>query len=222
MSECTDTMMIRGKRDISARRWIVSFAVFMAAAGALYMLSRGADPPARFDVLLLLLLYTSVACTFLPLPTAWIILWAARETGPLSVALVGAAGTCIANLHDYYILNYLFGLDRIGRVRDRNFYRSAVKWFERAPFLTLSAASFLPIPIDVVRILAVSTGYSRLWYTLATFTGRFPRYLLLAWLGYELKLSNRAIFIVFIATVLIGAVKGISKLAGKRRKVEGR
>jgi membrane protein YqaA with SNARE-associated domain len=219
MSDCPDITAPGKPRDISARRWILSFAVFIAAAGALYLLSREVEPLARFEVLLILLLYTSVACTFLPLPTAWIILWAARETDPLSASIIGVAGTCIANLHDYYIINHLFGIDRIGRVRDKGFYRSAVKWFERAPFITLSVASFLPIPVDVVRILAVSTGYSRLKYTLATLTGRFPRYLLLAWVGYELKLSNRAIFYVFVATVLIGAIKGLSKLR-KRNAAE--
>lgn len=217
MSECPDAAVIRETRDISARRWIASFAVFLVVAGALYLLSREVDSFAPFEIMLLLLLYTSVACTFLPLPTAWIILWAARETDPLSVALIAAAGTCMANLHDYYILNYLFGLDRIGKLKDKGFYLSAVKWFERAPFLTLTIASFVPIPIDIVRILAVSTGYSRVKYTLATFAGRFPRYLLLAWLGYELKLSNKAIFYVFLATVLIGAIKGLSKLLEKRR-----
>ena len=220
MIEYPELTVPQDTRDISAKKWIATFAVFLVTAGALYLLSREVDSLARFELLLLLLLYTSVACTFLPLPTAWIILWAAREAGPLSVALIAAVGTCIANLHDYYILNYLFGLDRIGKVRKTRFYLKAVRWFERAPFLTLTGASFLPIPIDVVRILAVSTGYSRLKYTAATFAGRFPRYLLLAWLGYELELSNKAIFIVFVATVLIGAIKGISKLIEKRRSGE--
>jgi membrane protein YqaA with SNARE-associated domain len=215
MSCAPDIAVPRTTRDISARRWIASFAAFLAVAGILYLLSREVESLARFEVQLVLLLYTSVACTFLPLPTAWIILWAARETDPISASLIGVAGTCIANLHDYYIFNFLFGLDRIGKVRSRSFYRSAVKWFERAPFLTLTVASFVPIPIDVVRILAVSTGYSRLRYTLATFTGRLPRYALLAWLGYELKLSNRVILYVFIATVLIGAVKGLAKLRNR-------
>ena len=173
MSGCPDMAAPGRPRDISARKWIASFSIFLVAAGILYLLSREVESLVRFEVLLVLLLYMSVACTFLPLPTAWIILWAARETDPLSTSVIGVAGTCIANLHDYYIINYLFGIDRIGKVRDRGFYRSALKWFERAPFITLSVASFLPIPIDVVRILAVSTGYSRFRYTLATFTGRF-------------------------------------------------
>ena len=119
MNGSPETTAIRDTRDISARRWIVTFAVFLVVAGALYLLSREVDSFAPFEIMLLLLLYTSVACTFLPLPTAWIVLWGARETDPLGVALIAAAGTCMANLHDYYILNYLFGLDRIGKVKKK-------------------------------------------------------------------------------------------------------
>ena len=67
----------------------------------------------------------------------------------------------------------------------------------------------------MVRILAVSADYPRSRYALATFAGRLPRYLLLAYLGYELQLSNRAIFIVFLVTAAIGIVKGILKLRDK-------
>ena len=70
----------------------------------------------------------------------------------------------------------------------------------------------------MVRILAVSTDYPRRLYALATFVGRLPRYLLLAYLGYELQLSNRAIFTVFLVTVAIGAVKGLSKLRDKYKE----
>jgi len=210
-----ELVIAAGRRDISGKKWIALFAGFLALSGMLYILTQTVPRLSRFEVLVLLLLYTSIAFTFCPLPTAWIMLWAAREIDPLSVAFVGAVGTCIANLHDYYILNFLFGLDKVRKVKETAFYHSAVKWFGKAPFLTLTVASFLPIPIDVVRMLAVSTGYPRSRYVLATFAGRFPRYILLAWLGYELKLSNKAIFIVFVATAIIGAVKGISKLREK-------
>ena len=210
-----DLVIASGRQDISGRKWIAVFAGFLAVCGLLYILTQTVPQLSGYEVLVLLLLYTSIAFTFCPLPTAWIMLWTAREIDPLSVALVGAVGTCIANLHDYYILNFLFGLEKVRKVKETGFYHNAVKWFGKAPFLTLTAASFLPIPIDVVRILAVSTGYSRGRYVLATFAGRFPRYLLLAWLGYEMKLSNKTIFIVFLATALIGIVKGISKMRGK-------
>lgn len=210
-----DLAAAAGRQDISGRKWIAVFAGFLAVCGLLYILTQTVPQLTRYEVLVLLLLYTSIAFTFCPLPTAWIMLWAAREIDPLSVALVGAVGTCIANLHDYYIFNFLLSLEKVRKVKETGFYHSAVKWFGKAPFLTLTAASFLPIPIDVVRMLAVSTGYPRRRYLLATFAGRFPRYLLLAWLGYELKLSNKAIFVVFLATALIGIVKGISKMREK-------
>lgn len=210
-----DLAIAAGRQDISGRKWIAVFAIFLAVCGLLYLLTQKVPQLSGYEVLVLLLLYTSIAFTFCPLPTAWIMLWAAREIDPLSVALVGAVGTCIANLHDYYIFNFLLGLEKVRKVKEAGFYHGAVKWFGKAPFLTLTAASFLPIPIDVVRMLAVSTGYPRRRYVLATFAGRFPRYLLLAWLGYELKLSNKTIFIVFLATALIGIVKGISKMREK-------
>jgi membrane protein YqaA with SNARE-associated domain len=153
-----------------------------------------------------------MAFTFCPLPTIWILLWAAREIDPFAVALVGALGTCVANLNDYHILHYLFRLERIKRATGTRPYQGAVRWFNKAPFLTLSVASFLPIPVDVIRILSVSVAYPRGLYVLATFAGRFPRYLLITILGHEIKLSNTGILIVLLVTAALGAVKGLSKL----------
>lgn len=205
-------------RAISWKKWIGAFFVFVLANAALLLVSRETPGLARLEVLVLYLLYMSVAFTFLPLPTAWIVLWAAREVEPLSVAVIGTVGTCIANLHDYYIIHYLFRVEKIRRAKNTRFYRKSVEWFAKAPFATLTAASFLPIPIDVIRILAVSADYSRTRYALATAAGRLPRYLLLAFVGYELQLSNKAIFVVFLVTVAIGMVKGLSKLREKYRQ----
>jgi len=200
-----------GPRQISWRKWVAGFFCFLLGNAGLLALSRATPRFAGFEILIILLVYMSLAFTFFPLPTAWIILWAAREMDPLSVSLVGAVGTCIANLHDYYILNYLFGLERLRKAKGTKSYRNAVRWFSRAPFVTLAVASFLPLPIDVVRILTVSTGYPRRLYVLATFVGRFPRYLLLGYLSYELKLSNQAILVVLLVTVAIGITQAAVK-----------
>jgi membrane protein YqaA with SNARE-associated domain len=208
-------------RPISWKKWVAAFFFFVLFCAALLAISRGTPRLAQVEILILYLLYMSVAFTFLPLPTAWIVLWAAREVEPLSVAVIGTIGTCIANLHDYYIIHYLFRVERIKSAKRTRFYKKAVEWFARAPFATLTVASFLPIPVDVIRILAVSADYPRTRYALATFAGRLPRYLLLAFLGYELQLSNRAIFVVFLVTAAIGLVKGISKLRDRARYRDG-
>jgi membrane protein YqaA with SNARE-associated domain len=205
-------------RSISWRKWVAAFSAFLICCAVVLAVSWDSPRLAGVQILVLYLLYMSMAFTFVPLPTAWIVLWAAREVDPVTVTLLGTLGTCIANLHDYYIFHHLFRVERIKRAKASKFYRESVRWFHRAPFVTLAVASFLPIPIDVIRMLAVSADYPRTRYAVATAAGRFPRYLLLAYLGYELQLSNRAIFAVFLVTAAIGMVKGIPKLWSKYRK----
>jgi membrane protein YqaA with SNARE-associated domain len=208
-------------RALPWRAWIAFSASLLAACGLLLWAAAGTPGHPRLAVLSTLLLYTSVACTFLPLPTAWIVLWAAREAGPLPVALVATVGTCVANLHDYYIVSGLCRLGRVQRARRSRSYARAVGWFQRAPFLALAAASFVPISVDAVRLLAISAGYPRRAYVLASFAGRFPRYLLLAVLGHELRLSNRAIAAVLVAMALVGLGKGALHLLQRRRAPAG-
>ena len=194
-------------RVLSWRLWVLGSLGFLLATASLLWMARATAGLEGVETLTQLLLYTSIACTFCPLPTAWIVLWAARTVDPFAVALTAALGTCIANLHDYYIVNALFSFGRVQKVRQSRFHDDAVRWFHRAPFLTLTAASLLPLPIDFVRMLAISAGYPRRKYVLATFAGRFPRYLVLAYLSWQLQLSNRAIVAVLAVTVVVGLAK---------------
>ena len=192
---------------LSYRPWIFGTTGFLLATAAVFWFARQSAGYAGVERLAGLLIYTSLACTFCPLPTAWIVLWAARSVNPLAVALTAAIGTCIANLHDYYIVTALCRFGWAQKVRRSRLHDDAVGWFRRAPFLTLTAASLLPLPIDFVRMLAISAGYPRSRYVLATFAGRFPRYLAFAFLSWQLRLSNRAILAVLVVTVVIGLVK---------------
>jgi membrane protein YqaA with SNARE-associated domain len=202
-------------RQISGKRWLFTFLGFLFLNMVFLYLARTVPVPVAWERLVVLLIYMSMAFTFCPLPTTWILLWTAREVDPFGVALVGAFGTCMANLNDYHILNYLLRLERIKRATGSRTYQKAVRWFGKAPFLTLSVASFLPIPIDVVRVLSVSAAYPRVLYVLATLAGRLPRYLLLTILGHEIKLSNTSILIVLLVTAALGAARGLSRLRGR-------
>ncbi len=208
-------------RDLAWRSWALAFAAFLAVGGSALWLARTTLREPGLEVLLLLLLYLSFACTFLPLPTAWIVLWAARETGVLWVALVATAGTCIANLHDYHIVSGLSRIGRLQRARESPWHARAVAWFRRAPFVSLALAAFLPLPIDAVRLLAISAGYPRRAYVLATYAGRFPRYLLLAVLGHELRPSNLAIFVIALAIGAVAATKAALDHRARRARARG-
>ena len=211
-----------GLTDISYRRW---FWCFVALFSAVAFLVLGEVIPVRYANLAGYFLYMSIACTFFPLNTLWIVLWMAAQFPAWLVALVGAAGTSAANLNDYYLLSYLFEFDRVKRLRNRRAYRRAVAWFDRAPFLTLTVFSFLPIPVDVVRLLAISRRYSRFRFTAASFLGRLPRYYVLARGWQWLNLSNW--YILVVMAVVAGAfllrhlrwgrlLRGLRSVGGKR------
>ncbi|MEJ2744627.1 MAG: hypothetical protein P8123_02920 [bacterium] len=186
-------------RNISAVRWFSGFAIFIAAL-CIALFWAHSTGRSSLTHLIFFIGYVSFACQFCPLNIIWIFIWIAREYNPFLIALIGAMATCVANLHDYYILNSLMRWDKLGKARESHWYKRWVRWFSRCPFWTLAAANFLPLPIDVPRLLAISTGYSRLPFTMATVVGRYPRYLILTILGYEYKPSIRTIVIILLVT----------------------
>jgi membrane protein YqaA with SNARE-associated domain len=115
-------------------------------------------------------IYLSLCSTFLPLPTGWIVAAvAAREVAvypdlwatTLTVALVAAAASTVANLNEYHVLTWMMRSRRINRIRDTRGYRAALRWFERSPLTALLVFNILPIPVDVVRWLAAVSRYPR-------------------------------------------------------------
>jgi membrane protein YqaA with SNARE-associated domain len=172
--------------------------------------------PHSFSILYDYFLYMSVACQFFPIPTLPSIAFTAKVYPPVLVAFVGALGTVVAYVIDYGILGWLFRHQRVKKVRDIHLYRKLLKFFDKYAFLTVSAAAFLPIPVDVVRLLAISRAYNYWKYLAAAFVGRFPRYLILAYVGKEL--SVKWILIIFVISSLPAIVKFLSDIIKKRRK----
>jgi membrane protein YqaA with SNARE-associated domain len=172
--------------------------------------------PASGSILWGYFLYMCIACQFFPIPTLPPIAFSAKVFSPVLIALVGALGTCIANLNDYAIVGWLFEHHRVKKIRNVNTYQRLLTFFDRYAFLTLSAAAFLPIPVDVIRLLAISRAYPLWKYLGAAFVGRFPRYLLIAYLGKELP--AKYILILFLVSALPAAYKLVSDMIKKRRK----
>ena len=190
------------RSEISYRIWFALFVGFLALITFLFYYNVISF---HYAVLVGFVAYMSLACSFCPLPTAWIVLWAVKEfPHPVIVAAIGALGTTIANMNDYYLLTFFFKYDALAKVRKKKYYHRAVAWFDKYPFLILTAAAFLPIPIDFVRLLAISRRYNRALFALASFLGRFPRYLVFTFVGYSLNLGNSAILAVLFVTVAIG------------------
>lgn len=217
------------------RVWFAVFLAWMIGWAALAVLAfersqQGDVLALRAWLLALMCFYLSLCNSFLPLPTAWIVLVAASpdyalvQTGWLRVGLVAGLSTLatvVANLNEYHLLAYLlrFGLGR--RIRRTRVYGWAIGWFDRAPFQVLTLIAFIPIPIDAVRWLAILRGYPRVRFALAYAAGRGPRYLLFAGCSVLLALSAWQILLIQLAMVA-AAVLGRSVWGASDRAVGAR
>ena len=198
---------------LSFRAWFYPFIGLLAVLAAIRF---AYGDMSRAAVLAGLFAYLSLACTFCPLPTAWLIIWASAPieghglgVHPLVVATGGAVATAIANMHDYYLLTFLYRYKPVRRIRATALYRRVAAWYGRAPFATLAAASFLPIPVDFVRLLAISEGYNRWKFALGSLVGRWPRYLVFAVAADQFKFGWQWVLGIAGATVVLGLWRGL-------------
>ncbi len=172
-------------------------------------------------------IYTSLCCTFLPLPTGWIIAAVATRaaavgtdawTTALIVASVGGVGSTIANLNDYHLFTLMLRHRKIGAVRKSVAVRAAMRWFSRAPFFILVVFNVVPIPVDLVRILATTYRYPRLRFTAANFIGRFVRYGVIAYVTYRLALGWMAVIGLLALAVVLGVFRILTGLYSRGAK----
>ena len=208
-------LRLQRHEPIRFRAWFYPFIALLAVLAAVKV----SRPDTSLAILAAYLAYMSICCTFCPLPTTPVVLWMAAPAAggglglePLVVAALGAVGTAIANLHDYYLLTFLYRYKPVRRVRATLLYKRFAAWYNRAPFATLAAASFLPIPVDFVRLLAISEGYNRARFALGSLVGRWPRYLLLAYFAERFNLGWQWVLGIGGAVVVLGLWRGLSAL----------
>ena len=169
--------------------------------------------------------YLSLCCTFFPAPTAWIVMLMASDylaqaiglgVSPvvrlIVVATLGAIGTATANLNEYHLLTFVLRYRQAAAIRRTRLYALAERWFTVAPFWVLTLFSLVPIPVDVVRWLAVAARYPRVRFYFAYFLGRWVRYAVLAASAIGLGLEPWHIMLVQAVLVLAAAVRFIPAL----------
>lgn len=161
--------------------------------------------------------YISLCCTFLPLPTGWMVSAVALKqlavgtdvwTTTLYVAAVGAAASTMANLNDYHLFTWILRSRRAARIRETRLYDWAARWFARSPFYLVTLFNVVPIPVDVVRMLAATYRYPRLPFAAANFVGRLIRYGVIAFVTYRLGDRGGWVALGLLAVaVALGAAK---------------
>lgn len=142
-------------------------------------------------------LYSIPSNSMLPVPHEPGLLYVARFYDPLWVAVAGCAGSAVAAFADYEIVERAMRLPRLSGARDSGLYQWSVKWLMRYPFWTIALFAATPLPIYVVRVLAPASGYPVWRYVGAIVTGRFPRFLALAWVGHLVAIPTWVLVVLF-------------------------
>ena len=260
MTPTTETLTVEAAAPdgISVARWFLAYALLLlAAAAGLWLLAMRQDWATESwwgdglawrqrlggfaDVfrtvspalkLLGFAVYLSLCCTFLPLPTGWIVAAVATREAAVAAALsgnpavvaavttvvvaaAGAAGSTIANLNDYHLFTWILRHRGVAKVRNTRTYAAAARWFARAPGLILVIFNVVPIPVDVIRMLAATYRYPRLPFAVANFIGRFLRYGVIAFVTFWWDLGWIAVVALLGLAVVLAAGKGLRPLARK-------
>ncbi|HET6429289.1 MAG TPA: VTT domain-containing protein [Phycisphaerae bacterium] len=175
--------------------------------------------------LLIYTVYLSIACTILPLNTGWLVSMLAMRQfhiaeglwpTTLVVATVGAMASMIANVHDYHLFTWILRSKSAARIRHTRFYHKAERWFSRRPFVLVAAFNLIPIPVDMVRLLAVSYRYPLRRFALANFLGRWVRYAAIAAVTFALGPQGWVMVVLLLGVALAWAVaKLVRRMRGR-------
>mgnify|MGYP001269030688 CR=1 FL=1 len=229
---------------INLRYWFFGFVLFLGVLTGIARMgladtARGVEEVSGYLwPWALYLFYMSLCCTFFPAPTTWLVLLMASpiirvfpqsfQAGPfhaletvIIVAAIGALGTTLANLNEYHIFTFLLRFGKTKKFQNTRFYQKACRWFSLSPFTLMTLMSFLPIPVDVVRWLAISNQYRRDHYAYASFAGRFLRYSFIAAAATTLQIGGMGIIAVQGALIGLVLLRYIPKLLAARRAEPG-
>lgn len=126
-------------------------------------------------------------------------------------ALAASIGTLIAGFLDHSVFVPVMNLQSLAGYKDKAWYQKMARLFMRYPYLVIVVTGFTPIPFFPFKFLAFSVHYPLWKYLGALFTGRFPRYVMLAWLGSLFNIPTWALFAFFGLVIAVYAIKAVPK-----------
>ena len=135
----------------------------------------------------------------------------------LTVALVSAAGTLLAEALNYSFCSFFYEMPALRAVSKKRLVRKTIELFDRAPFAAILFAGFTPAPFFPLRFLVVMASYPRWKYLLGVFISRAPRFYLLAMFGGLVHISGGMLTVLFVGMFAVVNVPAILQLLVRGR-----
>jgi len=150
-----------------------------------------------------------------------VVIWYGSMGSIWWTALAASTGTLIAGYLDHSVFTPVMNLKGLTGYKEKGWYQKAARLFVKYPFAVLVVTGFTPIPFFPFKFLSFSVQYPQMKYLLALVTGRFPRYVLLAYVGSFFEIPIWAMFAFFGTVIAIYAAKtlpgAVRYLKGSRR-----
>jgi membrane protein YqaA with SNARE-associated domain len=153
--------------------------------------------------MIVLFLYTFASNVALAVvPHEPLIIWYGAYAGVWFTAAVATAGTLTASWMDHRVFVPVLMRAATHRALAVGAIGAARRWFNHAPFAAIAISGVTPLPFWPFKLLAFTEGYPLTRYLMAVATGRFPRYVLLAWLGVAIPIPSWVLATVFLLLLL--------------------
>ncbi|NOY76868.1 MAG: VTT domain-containing protein [Calditrichaeota bacterium] len=181
---------------------IIKWALFIGLALGSFLIYYLKLLPGHYNELLFFFLVFSVSCNFIPFPTYLLVIYISHDFSPFLITGLGSIGATISGLMEYNFFSILLRFDKVSRIRKNGHYQKYAGYFEKFPFFSILVASFLPLPFDFIRIMAITQKYSKWRFAAATFLGRIPRIFIIAYLGKQIPFAKTLVWVLLGGIVL--------------------
>jgi ribonucleoside-triphosphate reductase len=143
-----------------------------------------------------------------PFPHEPALLYFAKTNPALYCMAASTLAALFAGMWDYWLFVPLVHHPRVRtKYVNHGLYRVSVGLFRKSPFWALVIVGLTPLPFYPVKFLSIADGYPMKRYLAALLVGRTPRYYLIAYLGYILKLPNWSLIALALVILVITVYK---------------
>jgi membrane protein YqaA with SNARE-associated domain len=146
------------------------------------------------------------------------LLYFGKFYSPVTVALVAISGTLLTEMLNYSAFKYVTDLKIFIKLQQKKAVQKTIQFFNRAPFVTLWVAGITPIPFYPLRFLVVLARYPLFKYILAVFLSRFPRFVILAYVGYKIQVPDYILVALFVTLIVIANISIFRSLRNRKKK----
>lgn len=184
------------------RTYVFGAAIVLFGGIGVYMM---VTKPYMYPLLTIFFYSIPANCAISIVPHDPVMVWYGKTVNLWYLSIAATLGTLLACYIDYRFFTPVLNLRYSAKYKSHYIYKKCHLWFYKLPFLSLTVAGFIPIiPFSPFKFMVYSSKYSLLKYLLAVMAGRFPRYCLLALVGYSFQVPNWLIAGSFL--ILLGMV----------------